>query len=88
MPVAFPINIVTAIVSPTALPRPRMDAPTNPVLAIMIIPTVSAVSREIMKAVPQQQKEAAYMLGAIKWEMFKIAVFPYSKTGLVVPPNP
>ncbi len=53
------------------------------ILAIMIIPTVSAVSREIMKAVPQQQKEAAYMLGATKWEMFKLAVFPYSKTGLI-----
>ena len=53
------------------------------VLAIMIIPTVSAVSREIMKAVPQQQKEAAYMLGATKWEMFRLAVFPYSKTGLI-----
>ncbi|MCE9653530.1 MAG: phosphate ABC transporter permease subunit PstC [Nitrosarchaeum sp.] len=53
------------------------------VLAIMIIPTVSAVSREIMKAVPQQQREAAYMLGATKWEMFKLAVFPYSKTGLI-----
>ncbi|MGI9566043.1 MAG: phosphate ABC transporter permease subunit PstC [Nitrosopumilus sp.] len=53
------------------------------VLAIMIIPTVSAVSREVMKAVPQQQKEAAYMLGATKWEMFKLAIFPYSKTGLI-----
>jgi len=53
------------------------------ILAIMIIPTVSAVSREIMKAVPQQQREAAYMLGATKWEMFKLAVFPYSKTGLI-----
>ena len=53
------------------------------ILAIMIIPTVSAVSREIMKAVPQQQKEAAYMLGATKWEMFKLAIFPYSKTGLI-----
>lgn len=53
------------------------------VLAIMIIPTVSAVSREIMRAVPQQQKEAAYMLGATRWEMFKLAVFPYSKTGLI-----
>ena len=49
----------------------------------MIIPTVSAVSREVMRAVPQQQKEAAYMLGATKWEMFKLAVFPYSKTGLI-----
>jgi phosphate transport system permease protein len=53
------------------------------VLSIMIIPTVSAVSRELMKAVPQQQKEAAYMLGATRWEMFKLAVFPYSKTGLI-----
>ena len=53
------------------------------ILAIMIIPTVSAVSREVMKAVPQQQKEAAYMLGATKWEMFRLAVFPYSKTGLI-----
>ena len=53
------------------------------VLAIMIIPTVSSVSREVMKAVPQQQKEAAYMLGATKWEMFRLAVFPYSKTGLI-----
>jgi phosphate transport system permease protein len=53
------------------------------ILAIMIIPTVSAVAREVMRAVPQQQKEAAYMLGATKWEMFKLAIFPYSKTGLI-----
>lgn len=53
------------------------------ILAIMIIPTVSSVAREIMKAVPQQQKEAAYMLGATRWEMFKLAIFPYSKTGLI-----
>lgn len=53
------------------------------ILAIMIIPTISAVSREIMMAVPHMQKEAAYMLGATKWEMFKIAIFPYAKTGLI-----
>ncbi len=53
------------------------------ILAIMIIPTISAVSREIMGAVPHMQKEAAYMLGATKWEMFKLAIFPYAKTGLV-----
>jgi len=53
------------------------------ILAIMIIPTVSSVAREVMKAVPQQQKEAAYMLGATKWEMFKLAIFPYAKTGLI-----
>jgi phosphate transport system permease protein len=53
------------------------------ILAIMIIPTISAVSREIMIAVPHQQKEAAYMLGATKWEMFKLSIFPYAKTGLI-----
>ncbi len=52
------------------------------VLAIMIIPTVSAVSREVMAAVPQQQKEAAFMLGATRWEMFRLAIFPYSRIGL------
>lgn len=53
------------------------------ILAIMIIPTISAVSREVMMAVPHQQKEAAYMLGSTTWEMFRLAVFPYSKTGLI-----
>lgn len=53
------------------------------VLAIMIIPTISAISREIMLAVPNSQKEAAYMLGATKWEVFKMAVIPYSKSGLI-----
>ena len=53
------------------------------VLAIMIIPTISSISREVMMAVPQQQKEAAYMLGATTFEMFRMAIFPYSKAGLL-----
>lgn len=53
------------------------------VLAIMIIPTIASISREIMIAVPNTQREAAYMLGATKWEVFKMAVIPYSKSGLV-----
>ncbi|MGQ0638586.1 MAG: phosphate ABC transporter permease subunit PstC [Nitrososphaerota archaeon] len=53
------------------------------ILAIMIIPTISSVSREIMLAVPNSQREAAYMLGATKWEVFKMAVIPYSKSGLI-----
>jgi len=53
------------------------------VLAIMIIPTISSISREIMIAVPNSQREAAYMLGATKWETFKMAVMPYSKSGLI-----
>jgi len=53
------------------------------VLAIMIIPTISSISREIMIAVPNSQREAAYMLGATKWEVFRMAVLPYSKSGLI-----
>ncbi len=53
------------------------------VLAIMIIPTISSVSREIIKSAPLQQREAAFMLGATRWEVFKLAIFPYSKTGLI-----
>jgi phosphate transport system permease protein len=53
------------------------------VLAIMIIPIISAVSREVIKAVPHSQKEAAYALGATRWEMVKSAILPYGKSGLL-----
>jgi phosphate ABC transporter phosphate-binding protein/phosphate ABC transporter permease protein PstC len=52
------------------------------VLAIMIIPTVSSISREVIKAVPNTQREAAYSLGATRLEMIKTAIFPYAKSGL------
>ena len=53
------------------------------VLAIMIIPIISAVSREVIKAIPHSQKEAAYALGATRWEMVKTAILPSSRTGLM-----
>jgi phosphate transport system permease protein len=52
------------------------------VLAIMIIPTVSSISREVIMAVPNAQREAAYSLGATRLEMIKTAIFPYAKSGL------
>ncbi|MEM2759164.1 MAG: phosphate ABC transporter permease subunit PstC [Nitrososphaerales archaeon] len=52
------------------------------ILAIMIIPTVSAVSREVFMAVPNAQREAAYAIGATKWEVFRRAVIPYAKSGI------
>lgn len=52
------------------------------ILAIMIIPTVSAVSREVIMAVPNAQREAAYAIGATKWEVFRHAVIPYGRSGL------
>jgi phosphate transport system permease protein len=53
------------------------------VLAIMIIPIVSSISREVIKAVPDTQREAAYSLGATRWETMRIAIFPYAKSGLL-----
>jgi len=52
------------------------------ILAIMIIPIVSAISREVMSTVPADHKEAALALGATRWEMIKMAVLPYSRAGI------
>ncbi|MHB8243512.1 MAG: phosphate ABC transporter permease subunit PstC, partial [Solirubrobacteraceae bacterium] len=56
---------------------------TGLVLAIMILPIVSAISREVMTTVPPDHKEAALGLGATRWEMIRIAVVPYCRTGIV-----
>ena len=56
---------------------------TGLVLAIMILPIVSAISREVMATVPADHKEAALGLGATRWEMIRIAVLPYCRSGIV-----
>jgi len=53
------------------------------ILAIMILPIVSAISREVMKTVPSDHKEAALGLGATRWEMILMAVLPYCRSGIV-----
>lgn len=53
------------------------------ILAMMILPTIAAISREVMASVPNMQREAALALGATKWEMIKVAVLPYAKTGIM-----
>jgi phosphate ABC transporter permease protein PstC len=53
------------------------------VLAIMILPIVCAISREVMMTVPSDHKEAALGLGATRWEMIRIAVLPYCRAGIV-----
>ncbi len=53
------------------------------VLAIMILPIVSAISREVMTTVPSDHKEAALALGATRWEMIRTAVLPYCRPGIV-----
>jgi len=53
------------------------------ILAIMILPYISAVSREVLMAVPRSQREAALAMGATKWEMIRDAVVPYARSGIV-----
>ena len=52
------------------------------ILAIMIIPTVSAISKEVMSAVPLAQREAAYSIGATRWEVVRISVLSYARSGI------
>ncbi len=52
------------------------------ILAIMILPIVSAISREVIATVPAEHKEAALSLGATRWEMIRMAVLPYSRAGI------
>ena len=52
------------------------------ILAIMVIPTISAVSRDIINAVPNSQREAMYSLGATNWEVIRGAVLPYARSGI------
>src|SRR2546428_8310261 len=51
------------------------------ILAIMIIPTISSVSREAFLAVPDSQREAALSLGATRWETTRLAVLRYARAG-------
>lgn len=53
------------------------------VLAIMILPYIASVLREVLSAVPQAQREAALALGATRWEMIRDAVLPFARSGLV-----
>jgi phosphate ABC transporter permease protein PstC len=52
------------------------------ILAIMILPIVSAIAREVISTVPSEHKEAALALGATRWEMIRYAVLPYSRSGI------
>jgi phosphate transport system permease protein len=53
------------------------------VLAIMILPIITAISREVFVQTPTLHQEAALALGATRWEMIRYAVFPYARSGMV-----
>jgi phosphate transport system permease protein len=53
------------------------------VLAVMILPIISAVSREVFRQTPKLHEEAALALGATRWEMIRMAVLPFGRSGIV-----
>jgi phosphate transport system permease protein len=53
------------------------------ILAIMILPTISSVSRDVMRAVPRTLREGALALGATRWETVRMAVIPSARSGIV-----
>ena len=53
------------------------------ILAIMVIPIISSITREVMTAVPQQQREAVLALGATRWEMIRTGVLRNARAGIM-----
>src|SRR5690606_4100018 len=53
------------------------------ILTIMVMPYIMSVSREVLLAVPDSQREAALALGATRWEAVRTAIVPYAKSGII-----
>ena len=53
------------------------------ILMIMVVPIITSITKEVLLAVPLSQKEAAIALGATRWEMIKMAILPYGRSGIL-----
>ncbi len=84
----MPIFLWTAENYPTLLPiigSPIGYGMTTAtiILALMIIPYITVLTKDAIKKVPQEQREAAYALGATKWEVIRMAILPYARGGIM-----
>lgn len=70
------------LAGPAATP-PRVLATVAVVLAVMILPIITAVAREVFLQTPRLNEEAALALGATRWEMIRMAVLPFGRSGVV-----
>jgi phosphate transport system permease protein len=52
------------------------------ILSVMIVPTITAISRDLLEAVPWDLREAMFALGATRWDAFKMVVLPYARPGI------
>jgi len=66
-----------------ASPTGRTILVASMVLAVMILPIVSAVAREVFAQTPRRLEEGAYALGATRWEMIRMAVLPFGKSAVI-----
>lgn len=76
-----PIPVLGSLFGPASSGRGFMTA--GIIVAIMIIPIITSITREVFATVPTADKQAALALGATRWEMIKGAVFPHSFGGMV-----
>lgn len=78
-------DVLSAIpgVTVAATTTGRSMATTALVLAIMILPIITAVSREVFKQTPRLHEEAALALGATRWEVIRTAVLPFGRSGVI-----
>jgi phosphate transport system permease protein len=65
------------------VPNGRTVFTAGIVLAIMALPIITAICREVFAQTPAMHQEAALALGATRWEMIRMTVFPYSKSGMI-----
>jgi phosphate transport system permease protein len=89
VPLVRPIEQWLSVHLGTAIPIFAPPAPgfsfltAGLVLAVMILPTISAVSREVFLTVPADVREAAYALGSTRWEAIRLSVLPPARVGIV-----
>lgn len=72
---------VPLLAGPVTVGRGMMVA--GVILAIMILPTVTAISRDVLRVVPVNQREALLALGATRWEVIRHAMIPYARAGII-----
>ncbi|HEU5100138.1 MAG TPA: phosphate ABC transporter permease subunit PstC [Roseiflexaceae bacterium] len=74
-------EVVPQLAGPVAVGRGIMVA--GVVLAIMILPTIAAITRDVLTVVPRTQREVMLALGATRWEVIWQSVLPYARAGII-----
>ncbi|KGM10638.1 phosphate ABC transporter permease subunit PstC [Cellulomonas bogoriensis] len=76
------LGFIPLFAGPASTP-PRVLMTVGVVLAVMILPIITAVSREVFLQTPRLHEEAALALGATRWEMIRMAVLPFGRSGVI-----